>query len=62
MNAKVKTSLEKKQIIKAVKALKEYVTKTKNDDLGKKLLGDEDNYVYVTFTLTEVPTKPTPRP
>jgi hypothetical protein len=59
VNAKVKASMEKKQIVKAIQALQEYQKKSVNQ---KKLLAEEDDYVQITFTLTEVPTKPTPRP
>jgi hypothetical protein len=45
MNAKVKSSLDKKQIIKAVKALKAYSEKVKAENLKKKLLMDEDDLV-----------------
>lgn len=51
MNAKIKKSLDRKQIIKAIKALKDYIKRAKDDNLSKKLLGDEDDNVQVTFTL-----------
>lgn len=62
MSAKVKSNVEQKQIIKAVEALKTYSQKTKANNLKKKLLESEEDYVYVNFTLTQVPEKPTPRP
>lgn len=62
MFAKVKKSIEKKQVIKAITALATYAKKQKEGNLVKKLLEDEDDSVYVTFTLTQVPANPTPRP
>jgi ribosome biogenesis protein UTP30 len=63
-NAKLKSSLERKQIIKAVQALKTYQAKKKADKAAatKNLLEAEDQSIQVTFTLTQVPTRPTPRP
>lgn len=34
----------------------------KAENLKKQLLDNEDDYVYVNFTLAQVPTKPTPKP
>lgn len=62
MNAKVKKNLEQKQIIKAIEALQAYIQKVKSQNLKHKLLETEDDAVYVNFTLTQVPEKPTPRP
>lgn len=52
MFAKVKKCIEKKQVIKAVTSLITYSKKQKEGNLVKKLLEDEDDSVYVTFTLT----------
>ena len=64
MSASLKKSLERKQIVKAVKALQVFQNKTKKEGKkgNKNLLEEEDSFVQVNFTLTQVPTKPTPRP
>jgi hypothetical protein len=62
MNSKLKKSLDKKQTIKAVQALKKYAESLKQENLKKKLLEEEDDLIQVTFTLTELPENPTPRP
>jgi hypothetical protein len=49
-------------VTKALKALREYSKKISAQDLSKKLLQDEDDSVFVNFTLTEVPKNPTPKP
>ena len=54
--------MDKKQLVQAVTALKKYAGKVKEGNLKKKLLEDEDDFIQLTFTLTEIPTKPTPRP
>jgi len=65
MNAQVKQSIEQKQIIAAVKALQKHFA-DKQDKASKavkkNLLQDEDANVHLSFTLGQVPTKPTPRP
>jgi len=63
-NAKLKSSIERKQIVKAVNALQGYYKKLKGEGAKatKNLLEAEDQYVQVTFTLTQVPERPTPRP
>jgi len=65
MQAEVKQTLEAKQVISAVKALQKYFkdAKDKASKAAKKnLLEEEDGFVHVNFTLTQVPVKPTPRP
>lgn len=62
MNAKVKASIDQKQVLKAVEALQKYSKTLKQQNLHKKLLQDDEDFIQVTFTLTEVPTNPTPRP
>lgn len=61
MNAEVLQNIDKKQIISAVKALQKYNEKVKSE--GKvNILDDEDNGVFVTFTLTQLATNPSPKP
>lgn len=61
MSAEVAQNIDKKQVISAVKALQKYHAKAKAE--GKAaLLEDEDDGVFVSFTLTSVPTNPSPRP
>ena len=54
MNAKVKASIERKQIVKAVQALQEYNKKKRQLGATKtqNLLEDEDQFLQVLFTLT----------
>lgn len=61
MQTAVKQSVEPKQVLSAVKALQSYFKTTKANK-SKNLLEDEDAFVHVNFTLTQVPTNPTPRP
>jgi len=61
MESNIKKTLEAKQVITAAKALQKYYKS--NQEKGKKnLLQEEDAYVHLNFTLTQVPAKPTPRP
>jgi ribosome biogenesis protein UTP30 len=62
MFAKVKKSIELKQVVKAITALAAFAKKQKDGNLVKKLLEDEDDSVNVNFTLTQLPQNPTPRP
>jgi hypothetical protein len=52
MNAKLKASLEKKQIVRAVQALLSFSKRSKEAGAAKNLLEDEDQFIQVTFTLT----------
>lgn len=55
-------SVDMKQVSNAIKALQKYF-KTKQSAGGKKsLLEDEDCFVHLCFTLTQVPVNPSPRP
>ena len=51
-NSKVKSALEKKQVIKAVEALKAYSQKQRQDKTKMSLLADSEDYIIATFTLT----------
>lgn len=64
MNAKIKSSIERKQLIKAVEALQAYQAKVKAEGAKgtKNLLESDDKFIQVSFTLTSVPERPTPRP
>ena len=49
----------------SIKALQKYFkTSQQHESQSKKkqLLADDDPFVHVSFTLTQVPTRPTPRP
>ncbi len=61
---KLASTLDIKQVRKACKALAEFVSKpAPGSSKGKQLFDEsEDKGIYVTFTLTQVPTKPTPKP
>lgn len=65
MESNVKKSIEAKQVMSAVKALQKHF-KSKQDKASKavkkNLLQEEDAFVHINFTLTQVPVKPTPRP
>jgi hypothetical protein len=64
LNAKVKATLERKQITKAVQALQAYSKKQREGGAKatKNLLEEEDQFIQVGFTLTQIPSRPTPRP
>jgi len=62
MEAKVKQNLAKKQVIKAVAAIKAYTKKVREENKQKNLLEEEDNYIHLNFTMSTVPTKPSPKP
>ena len=62
MSSKVKKSLERKQVEKAVSALQKHAEQVKGENLKKKLLENEDDNVLLTFTLNQIPQKPTARP
>lgn len=63
-NAKLKSSIERKDITRAVQALQAYFKKVKSTNAAgtKQLLEKDDQHIQVTFTLTQVPQRPTPRP
>ena len=44
-DAKVKSSIEKKQVIKAIEALQAYQKGVKSQNLSKKLLEEEDAFI-----------------
>lgn len=64
INAKLKSSIERKDITRAVQALQGYYKKLKAQSAAgtKQLLETEDQFIQVTFTMTQVPQRPTPRP
>ena len=62
MQAKVVERVDLKQVTQAAKALKTYVKKQSESAAGKALLNDEDQTVSVTFTMTRVPSNPSPKP
>lgn len=52
-------------MISAVKALQKYFKSKQEENskaVKKQLLADEDSILHVSFTLTQVPERPTPRP
>jgi len=63
-NAKLKSSIERKDITRAVQALLTYQKKVKSEKAAgtKQLLENENQFIQVNFTLTQVPQRPTPRP
>lgn len=61
MDSSVKQSVDSKQVLSAIKALQKHF-KQQKDKKSKSLLENEDAYVHVNFTMTKVPTNPTPRP
>ena len=61
MNAEVIQKIEKKQVISAVKALQKYHEKCKKENKGN-LLEDEDDGIFVSFTMAKVATNPSPKP
>jgi hypothetical protein len=56
---KIKEAIERKQVMMAVKELVEF---NKRGLKNKKLLDDEEDFVYVNFTLSQVPQKASPKP
>ena len=62
MNAQVLAKVDLKQVISAAKALKAFAKKQSEDVANKALLNDEDQTVHVSFTMTQVPTNPSPKP
>jgi hypothetical protein len=62
MENKAAQSLDGKQVVTAVKALQKWFKANKEKGAKKNLLQEEDSFVNISFTLTQVPTKPTPRP
>lgn len=51
-----------KQVILAAKALKDYTKKKAESVADRSLLTDEDQTVHVSFTMTQVPKEPSPKP
>lgn len=60
MTAEVNQHYDLKQAVSAVKALQKFVVTQKKANKG--LLDDEDDFIQLTFTLAQVPSRPTPRP
>lgn len=61
MESKIKQSVDPKQVLSAVKALQKHF-KAQREKKSKSLLEDTDAFVHLGFTMTKVPTTPTPRP
>ena len=61
MKAKVAEHLDLKQVTLAAKALKAFAKK-QSQQAENQLLNDEDQTMHVTFTMTQVPTNPSPKP
>jgi len=61
-NCKKFIKLDPALIKKAAAALKSYISTKKDTSSKKELLEDEDNFIYVTITLSKVPTKFSPKP
>ena len=51
-----------KQVTQAARALKEFAKRQAESVADRALLTDEDQSVHVTFTMTQVPTNPSPKP
>lgn len=51
-----------KQVVLAAKALKDFAKKQAEVRERTTILTDEDQTVHVTFTMTQVPTNPSPKP
>ena len=62
MQAKVAERVDLKQVVRAAKALKAFVQKQSESVVEKALLNDEDQTISVTFTMTRVPSNPSPKP
>ena len=62
MNAQVLAKVDLKQVVSAAKALQVFTKKQSEDVAAKALLTDEDQTVHVTFTMTQVPSNPSPKP
>mmetsp|Transcript_366 Transcript_366/g.490 ORF Transcript_366/g.490 Transcript_366/m.490 type:complete len:263 (-) Transcript_366:174-962(-) len=62
MSAQVTEKVDLKQVVLAAKALKAYVKKQAESVAERALLTDEDQTISVSFTLTRVPTNPSPKP
>ena len=62
MNAQVLEKVDLKQVVSAAKALQVFTKKQSEDVAAKALLTDEDQTVHVTFTMTQVPSNPSPKP
>jgi len=60
MTARVNETYDLKQAVKAVKALQKFAKAKQAEKKG--LLDEEDEFIQLTFTLAQVPQKPTPRP
>ena len=62
VTAQVNEKIDMKQVVLAAKALKAFAKKQSDDKASSALLTDEDQCVHVTFTMTSVPTNPSPKP
>jgi hypothetical protein len=62
MEGEIKKNLDSKQVVLAAKALQKVFKSKKTESQKKQLLQDEDSSIHVTFTLSKVPERPTPRP
>ena len=62
MNAQVLEKVDLKQVISAAKALKAFAKKQSEVQAESTLLVDEDQTIHVSFTMTRVPTNPSPKP
>ena len=62
MKAKVAEKVDMKQLILAANTLKNFTKKQSEVKQRTTLLDDEDKTIHVTFTMTQVPTNPSPKP
>lgn len=60
--ALVAEKVDMKQIVLAANALKNFTKKQSDVKQRSTILNDEDQTVHVTFTMTQVPTNPSPKP
>jgi len=62
IQAQVNEKVDMKQVVLAAKALKAFAKKQSDDKASSALLNEEDQCMHVTFTMTSVPTNPSPKP
>lgn len=62
MKAQVAEKVDMKQVVLAAKALKDFAKKQAEVKERTTILSEEDQTVHVTFTMTQVPTNPSPKP
>lgn len=63
MESEIKQNLDMKQAQSAIKALQKYYKGVnEGQDAKKNLMHNEEQVVHLSFTLAQVPSKPTPRP